>query len=222
MPSPETRLHNDRLNRHRQTLRHPPNNRGSTMTKRNESVLPFRISVLVFLQNPDGKELLLLRTKSPNRGHWSPVGGKLKMETGESPCQCAIRETGEEIGLELTPDDLHLFAVVSETAYEGTGHWLMFLYRCRAPVPALPDAIDEGRFAFFTRREIDGLKIPETDRTALWPLYDRHRDHFVALRADCTPGGNLDIVIEETFGADSHGSDTVPRSKERRTPADND
>jgi len=121
------------------------------------------------------------------------------MSTGESPCQCAIRETREEIGLEVTSADLHLFAMISEKAYEGSGHWLMFLYHGRVPVPALPEPIEEGTFGFFARDEIDELNIPETDRVALWPLFDRYRDRFVALRADCTPGGPPDIVIEETL-----------------------
>ncbi len=169
------------------------------MTTRNDTVLPFKISVLVFLQNGQGKELLMCRRKSPNLGCWSPIGGKLKMEAGESPCQCAIRETHEETGLEISPEELHLFAVISETAYEGTGHWLMFLYKCRKPVGKLPEAITEGHFGFFSRSEIDTLNIPETDRLALWPLYDQYSDRFVALRADCTPGGKPEIVIEEIF-----------------------
>ncbi len=169
------------------------------MTGQNDTVLPFRISVLVFLQDNQGRELLLRRKKAPNRGCWSPVGGKLNMESGESPCQCAIRETREEVGLSVKSGDLHLFAMISERAYEGTGHWLMFLYKCRTRLRELPPAIDEGRFAFFTREEIDGLAIPETDRVALWPTYDRNRDGFVALRADCTPGRKLEVVVEERF-----------------------
>jgi 8-oxo-dGTP diphosphatase len=169
------------------------------MSEPTPSVLPFRISVLIFLQNQEGKELLLCRRKSPNRGCWSPIGGKLRMDRGESPCECAIRETAEEVGLNIGTGDLHLFAMISERAYEGTGHWLMFLYTCRTTLNQLPAAIDEGEFGFFAREEIDGLRIPETDRTALWPLYDRHRNGFVALRADCTPGSPPNVIIEEKF-----------------------
>jgi 8-oxo-dGTP diphosphatase len=57
--------------------------------------------------------------------------------------------------------------------------------------------MDECRFGFFSRAEIETLSLPETDRTALWQIYDRHRDHFVALRADCAPGKPLDVVIEQ-------------------------
>jgi 8-oxo-dGTP diphosphatase len=58
--------------------------------------LPYRIAVLVFLENAAGEHLLMLRAKPPNLGVWSPIGGKLEMGTGESPFECAVRETREE------------------------------------------------------------------------------------------------------------------------------
>lgn len=160
-------------------------------------VLPYKISVLVFLENRAGELLLMLRHKPPNLGRWTPIGGKLEMAAGESPFECAARETLEETGLRITTDDLHLFAMIAEKAYEGETHWLMFLFHCKRPLEALPPDIAEGRFAFYSRADIDRLPLPETDRTALWPVYDRHRDRFVALRADCAPGRPVQAVIEE-------------------------
>lgn len=159
--------------------------------------LSYKLAVLVFLENPAGEHLLLLRAKPPNLGVWSPIGGKLETGIGESPFECAVRETREETGLEITLADLHLFAMIAEKAYEGQSHWLMFLFRCSRPIPALPAAINEGRFGFFTRAAIDALPIPDTDRNALWPIYDRYRDRFVALRADCAPGKPVTVEIEE-------------------------
>ena len=54
-----------------------------------------------------------------------------------------------------------------------------------------------GQFPFFPRLAIDALPIPETDRSALWPIYDRYRDRFVALKADCAPGKPVLVEIEE-------------------------
>src|ERR1700689_812419 len=158
--------------------------------------LPHRIAVLVFLENAAGEHLLLHRAKAPNLGAWSPIGGKLETATGESPFECAIRETFEETGFAVTTPDLHLFAIIAEKAYEGQSHWLMFLFRCRRPLPGLPPDISEGRFGFFSRQAVDGLTLPETDRTALWPIYDRHRERFVALKADCSPGRPVRVVVE--------------------------
>jgi 8-oxo-dGTP diphosphatase len=159
--------------------------------------LGYKIAVLVFLENAAGEHLLLLRAKAPNLGIWSPIGGKLEMPTGESPFECAVRETQEETGFVIGLADLHLFAMIAEKAYEGQSHWLLFLFRCRKPLPGLPPDIAEGRFGFFSRAAIDQLPIPETDRSALWPVYDRYREKFVALRADCAPGKPVKIDYEQ-------------------------
>ncbi len=163
--------------------------------------LGYKVAVLVFIENDAGEQLLLRRAKAPNLGRWTPIGGKLEMALGESPFECAVRETAEETGLVITTDDLHLFAMIAEKAYEGQSHWLLFLFRCRRVIAALPAAIDEGEFGFFSRREIDTLPLPDTDRTALWPIYDRHHNGFVALRADCAPDAPLQIEIEQVLSA---------------------
>ncbi|MSU24937.1 MAG: NUDIX domain-containing protein [Opitutus sp.] len=159
--------------------------------------LAHKIAVLVFLENSAGDHLLLLRAKPPNLGVWSPIGGKLETTKGESPFECAVRETKEETGHVVTTADLHLFAMIAEKAYEGEAHWLMFLFRCQRPIAGLPPAISEGKFGFFSRAAIATLEIPETDRSALWPIYDQYRDRFVALKADCAPGRPVRVQIEE-------------------------
>ena len=160
--------------------------------------LPFKISVLVFLHDEAGRLLLIQRTKAPNQGCWSPPGGKLEMATGESPFECAVREVAEETGAAVATSDLHLFGMISEKGYEGQSHWLMFLFDCRKPVGAIPPTIDEGHFGFFSRTEIETIRIPETDRTLLWPVYDEHRRGFIAYRAECDPGAPLRMTVEET------------------------
>lgn len=159
--------------------------------------LPYKIAVLVFLQNEAGEQLLLHRAKAPNKGAWSPIGGKLETTVGESPFDCAVRETAEETGFAITTKDLHLFGMIAEKAYEGASHWLLFLFQCHKPIPALPPAMAEGEFGFFSRQAVDGLSVPETDRTALWPIYDQFRDRFVALKADCLPGRPILVEVEE-------------------------
>ena len=136
--------------------------------------MTFKISVLVFLRDVRGGLLLIKRRKAPNLGCRSPIGGKLEMARGESPFECAIRETAEEVGLALTEQDLRLFGYISEKNYEGGGHWLMFLFDCKN-APNLPPTGDEGEFALFDRTEIDALPFPPTDRVLVWPWYDKHR-----------------------------------------------
>jgi 8-oxo-dGTP diphosphatase len=96
--------------------------------------------------------------------------------------------------------------MISEKAYEGESHWLLFLFRLKKTVTALPPAMAEGHFGFFARAAIDALPIPATDRAALWPIYDRHREGFVALRADCAPGAPLKLTIEQITPTSATGS----------------
>lgn len=162
-------------------------------------VLPYKISVLVFIENTRGELLLMLRAKQPNLGVWSPIGGKLEMATGESPFECAVRETREEAGMDVATADFHLFATIAEKAYQGETHWLMFLFRCKKPIAALPPDIAEGRFGFHTREQIKSLAIPETDAAALWPIYDRYRNGYVMLKADCRHSP-IRIEVEQALG----------------------
>ena len=113
--------------------------------------------------------------------------------------ECAVRETHEETGLKVRTEDMHLFAMIAEKAYQGETHWLMFLFRCKLPIAKLPPDIDEGRFAFFSREQIRSLPIPETDKAALWPIYDQYRDSFVALMADCSVSP-IKITVEQITG----------------------
>ncbi|UOQ95280.1 NUDIX domain-containing protein [Halobacillus shinanisalinarum] len=51
-----------------------------------------------------GDSLLMLnRNKASNQGLWNGVGGK--MEAGESPNECIVREVKEEAGLPV--DQMH-------------------------------------------------------------------------------------------------------------------
>ena len=71
------------------------------------------------------------------------------MLVGESPVECARRETMEETNLLLRDEDIQFFAYVSEKEYFGTGNWLMFLFDSRVTLDKLPNDISEGTFAFF-------------------------------------------------------------------------
>jgi len=163
--------------------------------------LPYKISVLVYVQNEAGELLLMRRKKSPNFGLWSSIGGKLEQGTGESPFECARRETMEEIGVDLGDEDLHLFGIIAEKAYEGGAHYLMFLFEMRPRLQALPPPISEGDFAFHAPESVYDLPIPETDRVGLWPAWFRRHEGFISMRADCTPGKPITITWESVGGS---------------------
>lgn len=160
--------------------------------------LPYKVATLLYCFNAAEEVLLLERAQEPNRGFWSPCGGKLHMHDGESPYTCACREAGEEIGLALTPGDLHLTALVSEHGYQGNAHWLMFLFEVRRRLTVLPPAHAEGRFAFFPRPALAGLKIPQTDAERIWPWFWAHRGGFFAAHCHCHPDGRNEWTLEES------------------------
>ena len=152
------------------------------------SPLPYKIAVLCYLFDERGRVLLLHRVKPPNRDLYSPIGGKLEQAIGESPTACAQREIKEEAGLDIDLADLHLTGIVSETAYLGQTHWLMFLYEVTRPVQIAPEAMqfDEGRLEWHEPDAINALPIPETDRGVIWPLFWQHRGGFFAAHIDCS------------------------------------
>jgi len=88
--------------------------------------------------------LLLHRMKAPNKDLYSPIGGKLDMDSGESPAQCAQREIRRRPDRRAI-DRLHLGGMISEAGYEGEGHWLLFYYRVLGAVEVETGAMNEGR-----------------------------------------------------------------------------
>ncbi len=160
--------------------------------------LPYKIATLLYCFSEQDEVLLLERAKEPNRGFWSPCGGKLHTEAGESPYACACREAKEELGLSIQPGDLHLTGLVSEHGYEGQAHWLMFLFELKPKLKHLPAPIREGRFQFFPRSALDGLRIPQTDRERIWPWFWQYRGGFFAAHCHCHPDGRNDWTLEES------------------------
>ncbi|MBN9692145.1 MAG: NUDIX domain-containing protein [Verrucomicrobia bacterium] len=160
--------------------------------------LPHRISTLLYCFNAADEVLLLQRIKEPNRGLWSPPGGKLESTLGESPHACAAREANEELGLSMRPEDFSLTGIVSEQGYQGQAHWLMFLFELRSRLEAIPPVHREGSFAFFHREALADLAIPATDREQIWPLFWRHRGGLFVAHCQCDPAGPHTWTVAES------------------------
>src|SRR5581483_2048481 len=143
--------------------------------------------------------LLLRRNREPNKGLWSPCGGKLQTALGESPYVCACREAFEELGLSLRPTDLRLAGLVSEHGYQGHAHWLMFLFEVKPRLKHLPPAHREGTFCFFEKSQLASLKMPQTDVEQIWPLFWKHRGGFFAAHCHCHENNGNTWTIEESI-----------------------
>lgn len=162
-------------------------------------MLPHKISTLIYAFNSKDELLMLERCRPPNVGLWSPFGGKLRGSDGESPHQCAARETFEEISLKCAPQDFHLTAMVSERAYEGETHWLMFMFELKIRLKELPPVHHEGKFEFVPLPEISKRVIPATDREILWPLFQKYRGSFFCGSIICHSNDRLTWDMEEAF-----------------------
>ena len=172
--------------------------------------LPYKIAVLVYLFNSRGRMLLLKRCRSPNLNLYSPVGGKLEQATGESPFGCALREIAEETGQRLALADIRLMGIVSEKAFEGRGHWLIFCFESLTAVDFPAHEIPEGRLEWLDPAEVNKLQIPQTDRDIIWPLVRQHslnlnpgspvsRAEIFSVHIDCSGGcGELQPTLEQT------------------------
>ncbi len=158
------------------------------MTQTPGAPLPYKIAVLCYLFDEQGRVLLLHRKKQPNRDLYSPVGGKLEQGIGESPTACAVREIQEETGLSIDAQDLHLTGIVSESGYGGETHWLMYLYELTRPVWVEPGPMNEGVLEWHEAGEIMSLSIPKTDLGVIWPLFWRYRGRFFTAHIDCGEG----------------------------------
>src|SRR5262245_37439029 len=151
--------------------------------------LPYKIAVLCYLYDDQGHVLMLHRNKQPNAGMYSSIGGKLELSQGEGPHECAVREIYEEAGLRIDPSLVRLTGIVSERAYEGQTHWLIFLFEVLRPIgrqEVVNMHFDEGRLEWVDIESVHELPIPQTDREFMWPMVRSHRGGFFMVHIDCS------------------------------------
>lgn len=170
--------------------------------------MPYKIAVLCYLYDEDGRVLMLHRRKQPNAGMYSPIGGKLDIASGEGPHGCALREISEETSIFLDDDDLRIVGIVSEKAYEGENHWLIFLFEVARPIRHAEISamdFDEGVLEWIPAEEVIRLEIPYTDREVMWPLVRQHRGGFFMVHIDCSVQPMQWRVQESVKGVESVG-----------------
>lgn len=85
-----------------------------------------KLATLCYVRS-NKKTLMLHRIKKAqdmHKGKWNGLGGKL--ENGESPEECAVREIEEESGLRVS--DPQLRGVLTFPAFDGMEDWYVFVF----------------------------------------------------------------------------------------------
>jgi 8-oxo-dGTP diphosphatase len=103
--------------------------------------------------------LLAQRKKEPFIGYWIAPGGKI--EPGESPYQCAVRELLEETG--LSAQNPRLRGIVTETSARPDWQWMIFIYVVTSFSGTLISDQIEGMLKWYPLANIVDLYMPEAD-----------------------------------------------------------
>jgi len=140
------------------------NDRYQSTIDRKESV---RLGVAVALINLKGH--LLLERRS-DVGWWGVTGGRL--DAGETPVECGLREIYEETGLRLAPDQLTLFNVYGDPLDSRVlqypdcrAHLVDVVYFSIIQCPAQLRLSDESlELKFFSAFDLPNMLVPPAIR----------------------------------------------------------
>lgn len=129
------------------------------------------VHVLVF--NAAGRVFLQKRSMKKDRqpGLWdSSASGHV--DAGEDYDACAVRELGEEIGLQLPAVPRRLFKLAASTETDQEHVWV---YRCEAEGPFRLDPEEIERGGWFAREEVTGwmAQRPQDFASALLTIWSR-------------------------------------------------
>ncbi len=108
---------------------------------------------------------MIHRVKKANdmhQGKWNGLGGK--MEPGETPEECAIREIREESGLIVLRPDLR--GILTFPGFSNDEDWYVFVFVVTEFSGDLIDSA-EGRLEWIEDGKIPALNLWEGDRTFL-------------------------------------------------------
>ena len=133
-----------------------------------------KLATLVYVQR-NGQTLMLHRVKKENdmhQGKWNGLGGKL--ELGESPEECAVREVREESG--LIARNPRLRGILTFPAFAKNEDWYVYVFTIHDFVGELhpPDESLEGNLAWIDNHVLLDLNLWPGDRVFLPWLNQPH------------------------------------------------
>ena len=120
-----------------------------------------KLATLCYIRRP-GQTLMVHRIKKANdmhMGKWNGLGGKL--DPGETPEECAIREVCEETGLTVRSPQLK--GLITFPGFANEEDWYTFLFVMRDFEGELIDS-PEGTLAWIDDEHLLELNLWEGDR----------------------------------------------------------
>ncbi len=118
------------------------------------------------------RTLMLHRVKKVNdvhEGKWNGLGGKL--EIGESPEECVIREIKEESGLTISDPRLHGF--ITFPLFDGVDDWYVFVFTAENYSGEIIESA-EGNLEWIPSESVTALNLWEGDAIFLkWLKEDK-------------------------------------------------
>ncbi|HHM02192.1 MAG TPA: 8-oxo-dGTP diphosphatase [Caldithrix abyssi] len=120
-----------------------------------------KLATLCYVQN-ETHTLMLHRNKKENdthRGKWNGLGGKL--EAGETPEDCVIREVFEESGLKIVRPRLR--GLITFPMFDGRDDWYVFMFTAKEYSGELIDSA-EGTLDWIAHEKVLDLNLWEGDR----------------------------------------------------------
>lgn len=129
------------------------------------------IATLCYVKKND-KVLMLHRVKKENdihQGKYNGLGGKL--EKGETPYDCVIREIKEESGLSIKNPVLK--GILNFPDFDGKNNWIVFVYLSDKFSGRVIKS-EEGNLEWVGIKDILNLPLWEGDKIFLKEVFDKN------------------------------------------------
>jgi 8-oxo-dGTP diphosphatase len=132
-----------------------------------------KIATLCYVRDREDKRTLMIhRTRKINdyhSGKWNGLGGKL--DQGETPEECVVREVKEESGLLISNPRMQ--GLITFPLFDGTDDWYVFLFTADNYIGELIDS-NEGDLKWIPDNELTDLNLWEGDKIFLkWVFQEK-------------------------------------------------